>query len=201
MTEWVRIKSTNALAIVIQGVDRGVKVRYPTSGQIAVFKRDLVLPFDPKEYPRQISSRERKKIKDAGKIPMDEIEMVCNKCFVVNPVENFAPNQTRKDGSIIRRPTCMNCREGIDGVQNHNERQDGSIPDEIPTGDWWQCPICEKSGIVNVTMKIVLDHDHLSGHARDYICDSCNTGLGRFRNGQDFLRNALNYIGKYENNN
>lgn len=33
---------------------------------------------------------------------------------------------------------------------------------------------------------------------RDFICDSCNTGLGRFKNGQDCLKDALAYIQERE---
>ncbi|MCY4265035.1 MAG: endonuclease domain-containing protein, partial [Gammaproteobacteria bacterium] len=55
--------------------------------------------------------------------------------------------------------------------------------------------------IVAVSVKLVLDHDHLTGHARDYICDSCNTGLGRFRNGVDFLFRAVEFLEKWYGDN
>ena len=42
--------------------------------------------------------------------------------------------------------------------------------------------------------KVVADHDHHTGNIRDFICDSCNTGLGRFKNGENYLMNAVNYI-------
>jgi RNase P subunit RPR2 len=42
------------------------------------------------------------------------------------------------------------------------------------------CPICKKSSIPYVTAKLVIDHNHNTGNAREWICDSCNTGLGRF---------------------
>lgn len=57
-----------------------------------------------------------------------------------------------------------------------------------------KCPICQKRSIVGVTAKIVADHDHHTGDIRDFICDSCNTGLGRFKNGNDYLQNAINYL-------
>ncbi len=61
-------------------------------------------------------------------------------------------------------------------------------------GSDFKCPICQKRSIVNVTAKIVADHDHHTGNIRDFICDSCNTGLGRFKNGENLLRNALAYL-------
>ena len=137
-------------------------------------------------------------MKALGQVPQDEIDKVCNQCFTIRPVADFAPNQSRKDGSTIYRPACLDCRKGIDGVHNHATREDGSIPVELPTGSFWRCPICEKEGIVGVTVKTVPDHGHLTGDARDYICDSCNTGLGRFRNGKDFLKNAVDCLEKRE---
>jgi transcription elongation factor Elf1 len=62
------------------------------------------------------------------------------------------------------------------------------------TGEPFRCPICKKRSIVGVTAKIVADHDHHTGNIRDFICDSCNTGLGRFKNGENYLMNAVNYI-------
>ena len=108
------------------------------------------------------------------------------------------PNQTRKDGLTIYRPTCVDCRQGVDGVKNHETRKDGTIPVEPTKGSFWCCLICEKKGTVGVTVKLVLDHGHLIGDARDYICDSCNTGLGRFRNGKNFLKNAVAFLEKWD---
>ena len=38
------------------------------------------------------------------------------------------------------------------------------------------------------------DHNHHTGNIREFICDSCNTGLGRFKNGKDCLKNAMEYL-------
>ncbi len=61
-------------------------------------------------------------------------------------------------------------------------------------GEPWQCPICEKISIAGVNVKIVVDHDQESGQPRGLLCESCNTGLGRFKNGEDHLRNAIAYL-------
>ncbi|MBC6442422.1 MAG: hypothetical protein GDA53_04720 [Rhodobacteraceae bacterium] len=197
-TNWVVLCDDGRLAIITKTTKRGIGIRFPLGGRELVLPKDKVRSFDPINYPVQISAAKRKKIKSAGRTPKDEVERVCNQCLTLKPVDCFAANQTRKDGSTIYRPTCTNCRSGIDGVKNHETRADGSKPEKPEIGDFWKCPICEKCGIVGVTVKIVLDHGHLTGDARDYICDSCNTGLGRFRNGKDFIRNALAYLEKWE---
>ena len=196
--EWVVIKSDGRLAMVQRRTSRGVEVKLPLGGRVQMLPLDQVRPFDPRGYPIQISATQRRRLKNQGLVPKDEVEKVCNQCFTIKPVRDFATNQSRKDGSSIYRPTCIECRKGVDGVRNHATRRDGTVPVKPAPGTFWRCPICEKDGIVGVTVKLVLDHGHLTGDARDYICDSCNTGLGRFRNGKDFLRNALAFLERWE---
>ena len=196
-TKWVVLRD-GRLAIITKETPRGFEIRFPLGGRAQILPKEQVQRFKPEDYPIQISAAQRKKIKRDGKIPKDEVERVCNQCLTLKSVNCFAANQTRKDGSTIYRPTCIDCRFGVDGVKNHEIRSDGARPIKPETGEFWKCPICEKSGIVGVTVKLVLDHGHLTGDARDYICDSCNTGLGRFRNGKDFIRNALEYLEKWE---
>lgn len=47
---------------------------------------------------------------------------------------------------------------------------------------------------MGINARIVADHDHHTGNIRDFICDSCNTGLGRFNNGKNVLKDALHYL-------
>lgn len=61
-------------------------------------------------------------------------------------------------------------------------------------GSLFECPICNRISIAGVTAKVVADHDHHTGNIRDFICDSCNTGLGRFKNGKNYLHNAIRYL-------
>ena len=196
--EWVVIIADGRLATVQKRTNRGVKVKLPLGGRELMLPINATRPFNPEDYPVQLSAAKRKRMKQKGETPRDEFEKVCNQCFTIKPVARFAANQTRKDGSTIYRPTCIDCRQGVDGVRNHETRKDGTIPVEPVNGSFWRCPICEKEGIVGVTVKLVLDHGHLTGDARDYICDSCNTGLGRFRNGKNFLKNAVAFLEKWE---
>ncbi|WP_230380692.1 endonuclease domain-containing protein [Helicobacter pylori] len=42
------------------------------------------------------------------------------------------------------------------------------------------------------------DHNHDTGQGREWICDSCNTGLGRFKDNPKFLEKVIEYLKKYE---
>ena len=57
-----------------------------------------------------------------------------------------------------------------------------------------ECPICKKKTIPGITSKVVLDHNHNTGEPRAWICDSCNTGLGRFKDDINLLQCAIDYL-------
>jgi hypothetical protein len=118
---------------------------------------------------------------------------ICNVCHCLKPTENFSKNQNNLHG-VIRRPTCQKCRTSIDKRAPKTKQAKQLEKQKPKTGEPFVCPICRKRSIVGITAKIVADHDHHTGNIRGYICDSCNTGLGRFKNGENYLMNAVNYI-------
>ncbi len=48
--------------------------------------------------------------------------------------------------------------------------------------------------------EFAVDHDHLTGKIRGLLCRSCNTGLGLFKDSQNNLKSAINYLEKYNGN-
>ena len=124
---------------------------------------------------------------------------ICNMCHKHLDIEQFAPNQKRMiDASIIRRPSCNDCRKIIDGVpMKASEKKRFK---EIKPEKFFICPICKKASIPFVTANLVIDHNHETGNAREWICDSCNTGLGRFKDDIDLLNVAIKYLKKHNKN-
>lgn len=105
-------------------------------------------------------------------------EKICNKCFVLKPMNEFDVNQTDAKGNKTTRPSCRVCRLDIDKrLLSSSEINIFKKNNRPSDGDLFKCPICEKRG---------------------YICDSCNTGLGRFKNGKNYLKNALKYIESFK---
>ena len=118
---------------------------------------------------------------------------ICNICHCLLPVSQFERNQNNRHG-VVRRPSCISCRTGIDKRAPKSSQAKKMEKLRPKKGTPFKCPICQKRSIVGVTAHIVADHDHNTGNIRDFICDSCNTGLGRFKNGENYLHNAIEYL-------
>lgn len=52
------------------------------------------------------------------------------------------------------------------------------------------CELCEKQSL----KRLHLDHDHSSGKFRGWLCDTCNRGLGYFKDSPQLLRKAAIYL-------
>lgn len=124
---------------------------------------------------------------------------ICLNCGILKLVEDFSINQTRSDGTKVRRPRCEECFASDSGKSMNSRVRREYLAQHGPNkGDLWQCPICKKFSIAYVNVKIVVDHDQETGTPRGIICDSCNTGLGRFKNGENLLEDAMEYLRRHE---
>jgi len=121
---------------------------------------------------------------------------ICNICHILkNDSEEFDINQTDAKGRKTTRPSCKICRVAIDGVPfipSESRKLDKEKPKYLFT-----CPICEKISIPDVTAHLVKDHSHITGKARAWICDSCNTGLGRFKDDINLIKRVIKYLESY----
>ena len=59
-----------------------------------------------------------------------------------------------------------------------------------------QCRICGKTA-VQQGKELAVDHCHVNGHVRGFLCNDCNLGLGYFRDRPDLMRRAATYIDFY----
>jgi hypothetical protein len=123
------------------------------------------------------------------------LEKICNICHKILPTDNFDLNQNGKGDRPVRRPSCKKCREVIDGVAMKSKEK-REWEKSKPKLQEFECPICSKITIPGLTSKVVLNHDHASGKIFGWICDSCNTGLGRFKDDIKILNKAIKYLKK-----
>jgi len=123
---------------------------------------------------------------------------ICNLCHILKvQSDDFDYNQNDKFGRQTTRPSCKSCRVDIDGKSlkaTEKRRMELIKPKDY---ELFTCPICGKRSIPGVTCSIVIDHDHRTGNAREWICDSCNTGIGRFKDDITILEKIISYINKH----
>lgn len=122
---------------------------------------------------------------------------VCNVCNRLLDVELFQKNQNAVNNRPVKRPSCNHCRKIIDGV-NLSSAGKKQLDNVKPHMEIWTCPICKKTTIPGLTSKVVRDHNHNTGKPRAWICDSCNTGLGRFKDDISLLESAIDYLKSFE---
>lgn len=120
---------------------------------------------------------------------------ICNVCHKLKKTSEFAKNQNAKNNRSVRRPSCKNCRKKIEGVEISRTDKLKWLKNKL-VNEPFECPICKKRTIAGVTSKVVLEHDHRTGKAGGWICDSCNTGLGRFKDDVKLLRSAIKFLKK-----
>jgi hypothetical protein len=118
---------------------------------------------------------------------------ICNICHRLLATTQFDRNQNGINNRPVRRPSCKTCRKILDGM-NIKPKAKGAWLKNKPSNIPFECPVCGKRTIAGVTSKIVLDHNHITGTPRAWICDSCNTGIGRFKDDIALLQKAIKFL-------
>ena len=120
---------------------------------------------------------------------------ICNVCHKLKKTKEFAKNQDAINNRSVRRPSCKDCRIKMEGAGVSRTDRIKWLK-EKPVNEPFVCPICKKRTIAGVTSKVVLEHDHRTGKPGGWICDSCNTGLGRFKDDVELLKSAIEFLKK-----
>ena len=119
----------------------------------------------------------------------DETEetRVCKKCGEEKPMQEFPINNTfyhqaTGEVRILRKHSCNTCRyaQTKDRMRLLKEHEK---PEKA------ECPIC-----LRTTDKLVLDHDHDSGKFRGWLCNDCNSAVGKLNDDVPTLYRAINYL-------
>ena len=122
------------------------------------------------------------------------VNKVCDRCFkYLNTANMYEDNRIKKGGKKTKRPSCRACRKIKNGKSiSKKDRNSWNLqkPSEYSP---FTCPICEKTTICGIS-KIVLDHCHQTGNVRGWICESCNTGIGRFDDDPDVVFRAIEWL-------
>lgn len=173
----------------------GVAIEKDDVGIIKTEAGDRALIFFIRIWEQVELGKNDFKIIDVRKTGDGFPKKICNVCHKLKNTTEFARNQNAKNNRPVRRPSCKDCRKIIEGVQMHRTKRLNWLKKK-PSNKPFECPICRKRTIAGITSKVVLEHNHNTGKAGGWICDSCNTGLGRFKDDIRLLESAIEFLKK-----
>ncbi len=119
----------------------------------------------------------------------------CIKCGEWKPSERFAFRSERNGKGTEQRNDCKDC-----------QRENAKIVRELrklhppPDPETYVCPACgrDKSHFKGWKKSpFVLDHCHITGKFRDYICQYCNNTVGYADENPDILRRQADYLERH----
>lgn len=133
----------------------------------------------------------------------------CTACKSEKVLEDFHKDQRLKSG---RRSLCKACenlrartvykrygRKKVIERPNRLKYKYGITSEDfsVMLGSQMNlCKICKCS--MSMTSKnsnhCHIDHDHKTGKVRGLLCQSCNQGLGQFKDNPDYLKSAIIYL-------
>lgn len=118
----------------------------------------------------------------------------CKECGEVKPHTHYKKqNRKLKDGSTsvhLDSRTCKSCGDKHTSVRNKLKRI-------YPYPEDNTCQCCGKDFRTHPKRPrpyLSLDHDHVTMEFRGYICESCNTGVGKLGDTKEGLQVAMNYL-------
>lgn len=102
----------------------------------------------------------------------------CIYCNLTKDINEFPKHIHYKDNLDSRCRTCIKKHSNI--VKNIRK-----YAPEKPE----RCECCNE-----IPIKWCLDHDHTTETFRGWLCDQCNTGIGKLGDNVNGIVNALNYL-------
>lgn len=133
--------------------------------------------------------------------PQKQHTKKCGRCTRTLCLSAFAKNTAKKDGLQER---CRECRADhyqttgyVQTARKNTLRNKYNLtPEMLGEMRKTQSNLCAICGIDGLATLLVVDHDHKTGEVRGLLCQPCNRGLGFFRDNEDALLTASDYVRK-----
>lgn len=133
---------------------------------------------------------------------------VCTGCKIDKPKTEYPKRHDRPSGV---RPKCTECQRRIDGKRRKTEAGKKSCRSKswkiqgvnITYEEYLEkyqkldgcCEIC------NIKLdSLCVDHNHETGNIRGLLCTACNLGIEHFKESEQNMKNAINYLAVYGEN-
>lgn len=125
--------------------------------------------------------------------------MQCRVCKQEKALELFPKNNTYKNG---RASICKDC-QNLKAREYRQQNPEIKMAKKYKTSkervkelySYGRCFIC---GIDKERRRFCIDHNHTTGKVRGLLCDNCNKGLGCFNDNSETLKQAIEYLNKYD---
>lgn len=115
---------------------------------------------------------------------------ICRKCKIAKPITRFHHDNRTPNK---RRTTCNDCRNLHKRVTNISSDHRKDLLEEQNNS----CGICGINA-EELSKKLSVDHNHETNQVRGLLCNSCNLGLGQFKDSVVFLSYAIEYLEKHD---
>lgn len=109
---------------------------------------------------------------------MSSESKICIYCKKTKDLSEFPKHSMYKDNLDMR---CRDCIKEHSKIRRKLHKLAPPKPD-----------LCECCG--QIPIKWCLDHDHETDEFRGWICEKCNTGLGKLGDNIEGITKALNYL-------
>lgn len=130
----------------------------------------------------------------------------CSKCREVKGLAEFGRDRSKWDGLTHACKPCSRAyylahhrvkrRENPERIWENVLRLKYGITlaqfQELEEAQGGVCAICSRRDRRDIRLSV--DHDHVTGQVRGLLCQTCNLGLGYFKDSPDFLVSAKNYL-------
>ena len=114
---------------------------------------------------------------------------LCYKCKNKKDVQEFSKSKHDASGY---RPMCRNCRNTHRAIVRNAEKNRDALLEKQN----YSCAICGKSEKDN-GQRLAIDHNHATHQVRALLCRNCNTGLGAFKDDEQLLSKAIEYLKRF----
>ena len=111
-------------------------------------------------------------------------QRVCYQCKKTKNILEYGTVNKDNFSRAYTKKICNNCaRKNQKIIRRLRNLYEAMKPDH--------CMLCQaKSDVLEI------DHCHITGQFRGWICKNCNTGLGKFLDDSQFLIKAIEYLHK-----
>lgn len=151
-------------------------------------------------YAERRAARDGRTVKHQARPAVAQDEKYCPGCEQILPLADFVKNRSTASGFGAYCRPCQNqkareSRERRGGARRYHLRRRYAIDleqfDRLFAQQRGLCAICHTDPAEHV------DHDHDTGAVRGLLCNTCNVGLGNFKDDLVRILNAADYLEGY----